>query len=104
MEKLERQLEILGLNKRERAAFLSICVFGPMLTTDIAKRSRVARTSVHSILRRLEKRGLLTSYSTGKRQRWGVPADFSVIRAEMISLLDQVEQIGKKSNNTVEES
>ena len=64
------QLQLLGLKKRELQVFVTLSTFGPQSVTRLGARSSLPRTTVDSILRRLERNGLLSKREKGKRWVW----------------------------------
>lgn len=65
-----KNLESLGLNQREITVYTTLTVFGKLSITKLAGRSRLPRTTVDAIVRRLAERGFVKKVRVGKRFLW----------------------------------
>jgi len=59
---LEEKLSKIGFNKKETKVYLELLKIGPQPVSIIAKRLFYNRTSTYSILRGLEKKGVVSNY------------------------------------------
>jgi len=57
-----------GLDANEAQVYLSLLEHGPSAMTEIAKRTKMNRTTLYSVFGRLEEKGLLDSSIRGKRR------------------------------------
>ena len=60
---LEEKLAQIGFNKSEARIYLELLAIGPQAVSVIAKRLSLNRTSTYSLLRALQKKGLVASYN-----------------------------------------
>lgn len=62
MENLQKILEGLGLGSKEASVYLACLELGDAVNAGIAKRTKLNRITNYEVLKRLEKRGLVSSY------------------------------------------
>ncbi len=94
---LTDQLQFLGLNAREIRVFLALVTFGRMKMTIISSRANVARTSVHSIVGRLERQGIVTREKVGKH--WEYLIDTEAVAQKVALLQSKLLPINAQSVN-----
>lgn len=70
MDEFIKNLELIGLRTREIKVLTTLHVFGPLSITQIGRRSKLSRTTVDAIVRRLHERGLVRRMPKGKRYLW----------------------------------
>jgi HTH-type transcriptional regulator, sugar sensing transcriptional regulator len=68
MDELTRELTHLGLTEKEAAVYLAAMELGPSVAQDIAKKAKVNRASTYVMIDSLKTRGLVSSYSKGKKK------------------------------------
>lgn len=82
--RLKEVLQRLGLREREAAVYLASLKLGPAAVAEIARSSRVKRTTAYSILDSLKTRGLMHLETRGMRDFW-VAAE----PKKLLALLDE---------------
>jgi predicted transcriptional regulator len=65
-----KNLELIGLRKREIKILTTLHVFGTLSVTKLAGRAKLPRTTTEAILRRLNERGYVRKVPHGKRHLW----------------------------------
>jgi predicted transcriptional regulator len=70
VEDFIKNLELIGLRKREIKVLTTLHIFGPLSVTQLGLRSKLSRTTVDAIVRRLHERGLVRRVPKGKRHLW----------------------------------
>lgn len=68
MDELTRELSHLGLTDKEAAVYLAAMELGPSVAQDIAKKAKVNRATTYVMIDSLKGRGLMSSYSKGKKK------------------------------------
>ncbi len=63
---IQEALKKYGLTDKETNVYLALLELGKARVQEIAKRVRLPRSTVYSVLEALEQRGLLTTYDEGK--------------------------------------
>jgi sugar-specific transcriptional regulator TrmB len=67
---IRRELEELGFHPHEADVYLSVLELGDIRVSDIAENTSLPRTSVHIILEKLHKRGLINFYTKRRSTYW----------------------------------
>lgn len=70
MDEFIKNLELIGLRKREIKVLTTLHVFGELSVTKLAGRAKLPRTTTEAILRRLNERGYVRRVPSGKRHLW----------------------------------
>lgn len=70
MDEFIKNLELIGLRKREIQVLTTLHIFGPLSITQLGLRSKLSRTTVDAIVRRLHQRGFVRRVPKGKRHLW----------------------------------
>jgi len=70
MQKFVENLATLGLRKREIKVLTTLHVFGRLNVTKLAERSKLPRTTVDAILRRLQEKGYVRRVAIGGHAEW----------------------------------
>jgi sugar-specific transcriptional regulator TrmB len=68
--KTKTVIETLGYSPAEASVYLAALELGASSATDIAKKTRIPRTSVNLIIAALNKKGLMSAYIQRKRKIW----------------------------------
>lgn len=68
MDELTRELTHLGLTEKEASVYLAAAELGPSVAQDIAKKAKVNRATTYVMIDTLKTRGLMSSYSKGKKK------------------------------------
>ncbi|MBU1705987.1 TrmB family transcriptional regulator, partial [Patescibacteria group bacterium] len=68
MDELTRELTHLGLTEKEASVYLAAAELGPSVAQDIAKKAKVNRATTYVMIDMLKTRGLMSSYSKGKKK------------------------------------
>ncbi len=63
---LEKYLEEIGLSDKEAAVYLALLQVENSAITDLAKKTKINRTTVYPVLQSLEKKGLTSEVQVGK--------------------------------------
>lgn len=80
MELFAKNLETLGLKPREIRVYTTLCVFGSLTITKLAGRAALPRTTVDSIVRRLEAREFVSKARVKGHYEW-LAEDLTTIHA-----------------------
>ena len=85
-------LEKIGLNEKETAIYLAALELGQDSISHIAKKAGIKRPTAYCILEELQKRGLVSTATKGKRTLWGAeePAKLHGIIAEKSRALNAI--------------
>ncbi len=75
----EKQLTTLGFGSREAKVYLALLELGPSITTDIARKAGVNRTTAYPILESLAKDGLINFIGQTKIQKFAAESPEKVI-------------------------
>lgn len=70
MDEFIKNLELVGLRKREIKVLTTLYVFGALSVTKLAARAKLPRTTAEAILRRLNTWGYVRRVPSGKRHLW----------------------------------
>jgi HTH-type transcriptional regulator, sugar sensing transcriptional regulator len=67
MATLHKQLEQLGFNPKEAKTYLALLELGEGTLADLARKSRIKRTTLYDIVRSLKDKGLISAVRSGGR-------------------------------------
>jgi sugar-specific transcriptional regulator TrmB len=70
MTPLQKRLEHFGLNSKEATVYLALLELGEGTLADLARKSRVKRTTLYDIARSLKEKGLVSVVRNGGRLRY----------------------------------
>lgn len=70
MDEFIKNLELIGLRKREIKVLTTLHIFGPLSITQLGAKSNLSRTTVDAIVRRLHERSFVRRVPKGKRHVW----------------------------------
>ncbi len=92
MASLENQLVLLGFNSKEARAYLALLELGDATLADLARKSRLKRTTLYDVVRSLKERGLIAVVRSGGRFIYSAedPRTLGERLREQQSLLERV--------------
>lgn len=104
---MEEELKLLGLNNKDIKVFLATLELGESSASEIAKKSKLSRSSIYDILERLEKEGLI-SYTIKDYKKYFIASDPKTIlenldykRQRIKDILPKLEQIKNKDKEEI---
>lgn len=68
MQEMIHKLSHIGLSEKEASVYIASLEIGPSVAQDIAKKARVNRATTYVMIESLSSRGLMSSFSKGKKR------------------------------------
>ncbi len=98
MDELTRELTHIGLTEKEASVYLAAAELGPSVAQDIAKKAKVNRATTYVMIDSLKTRGLMSSYSKGKKKYYVAESPerlLSMIRLQRQEIEEREEEMSK---------
>lgn len=95
----EKELKEIGLNKNEVEIYLILLKIGELTIYEIANHSSISRPNIYDIVKKLRKKGLVTSLKKSKKTYYSVTEPKNLLnlldekRKNLINVLPKIEQI-----------